>query len=62
VAESSSGGSNVPTTATATPAQTAPVQAASSLPSWLTADIVGIPVWGWAAGAIVLLMIIPRGR
>jgi hypothetical protein len=35
---------------------------ASSLPSWLTADIVGIPVWGWAAGAVVLLMIIPRGK
>ena len=38
-----------------------PASSAFALPSWLTADYAGIPLWGWGAGALVLLMIIPRG-
>lgn len=66
------GSSAVQTTpAQSTPAQTALVQTVATpvvslpsiaLPNWLTSDVAGIPVWGWAAGALVLLMIIPRGR
>jgi len=35
---------------------------AAALPSWLTGDIAGIPIWGWGLGALALLFVIPRGR
>lgn len=63
---------------TPTPAQTVPAQniapvvapaasvsvpaQTSSLPSWLTGDIAGLPVWGWALGAAALLFLMPRGK
>jgi len=34
----------------------------AALPSWLTGDIAGIPIWGWGLGALALLFVIPRGR